>query len=211
MTGSGGVTRATPNTATRRYSPASPTARPSRGRERRPSTPSSSPAMSCPSCRSLACSLSRSRWPSLTPPTRTSPLRSTNSPHHGWHCSLRPGVSARGAGVLARSRKPGSRPVAPARARARAARTNIEAAVQRALNEPTSQRAGLRTRQATGVRASLGRLADGALSLEAFLEDGVSPAPSEARALADQFDAALAQLVRAAQDHRAPGPLPPLP
>jgi hypothetical protein len=100
--------------------------------------------------------------------------------------------------------------VGRARARARVARTNIEAAVQRALDEPTGGRTGLRTRQATGVLASLRRLADGALSLEAYLEDGVSPAPSEARALAEQLDAALAELARAAREHRAPGSLPPL-
>jgi uncharacterized membrane protein YccC len=97
-----------------------------------------------------------------------------------------------------------------ARAKARVDRTNTEAAVQRALDEPTGRRSGWRAQQATGVLASLRRLADGGLALEAYLEDGVSPAPAEARVLADQLDTALAELARAEREHRAPGTLPPL-
>jgi uncharacterized membrane protein YccC len=97
-----------------------------------------------------------------------------------------------------------------ARAQARVARTNTEAAVQRALDEPAGTRSGFRTAQATGVLASLRRLADGGLSLEAYLEDDVSPAPSEARVLAEQLDTALAELGRAEREHRAPATLPPL-
>jgi uncharacterized membrane protein YccC len=96
------------------------------------------------------------------------------------------------------------------RALARVARTNSEAAVQRALDEPAGRRTGLSTAQATGLMASLRRLADGCLALEAYLEDAASPAPPEARLLAAQLDAALGELARATHDQRAPGPLPPL-
>ena len=97
-----------------------------------------------------------------------------------------------------------------ARARARVARTNTEAAVQRALDEPSGKPTGLGTTEATSLLASLRRLADGGLALEAYLEDAVSPAPPEARLLAHQLDTALAELARATREHRAPGPLPPL-
>src|SRR5262249_22205939 len=97
-----------------------------------------------------------------------------------------------------------------ARARARVARTNIEAAVQRALDEPARKPSGLGTTHAIGVLASLRRLADGGLALEAYLDDVDSPAPPEARILAEQLDTALAELARAAREHRVPGPLPPL-
>ena len=49
-----------------------------------------------------------------------------------------------------------------ARARARVARTNTEAAVQRALDEPAGKRPGLEAGEATSLLASLRRLADGA-------------------------------------------------
>ena len=47
-----------------------------------------------------------------------------------------------------------------ARARARVARTNTEAAVQRALDEPSGKPTGLGTTEATSLLASLRRLAD---------------------------------------------------
>jgi uncharacterized membrane protein YccC len=97
-----------------------------------------------------------------------------------------------------------------ARARARVARTNTEAAVQRALGEPARNRTGFGAAQATGVLASLRRFADGCLALEAYLEDAESPAPPEARVLAEQLDTALAELAGAAREHRAPASLPPL-
>ena len=80
------------------------------------------------------------------------------------------------------------------RARARVARTNTEAAVQRALDEPAGKHDALGTSEATSLLASLRRLADGALALEAYLDDDPAPAPAEARRLAEQLDAALAEL-----------------
>jgi uncharacterized membrane protein YccC len=97
-----------------------------------------------------------------------------------------------------------------ARGRARVARTNTEAAVQRALDEPVGKHDTLGTSEATSLLASLRRLADGALALEAYLDDAVSPAAPEARPLAEQLDAALSELAQATREHRAPGPLPPL-
>jgi uncharacterized membrane protein YccC len=97
-----------------------------------------------------------------------------------------------------------------ARARARVARTNAEAAVQRALDEPAGRRAALGTTEATGLLASLRRAADGGLALEAYLDDAHSPAPPEAGLLAHQLEGALAELAQATREHRAPGPLPPL-
>lgn len=104
----------------------------------------------------------------------------------------------------------GSEDVRSARARARVARTNTEASVQRALFEPTGNRAGFGTAGAAGMLASLRRFADGALALEAYLEDGGPAAPPEARALADQLDATLGELADAARQRRAPEGLPPL-
>jgi uncharacterized membrane protein YccC len=100
--------------------------------------------------------------------------------------------------------------VRSARARARVARTNAEASVQRALFEPSRRLTGFGTADATGILASLLRFADGALALEAYFEED-QPAPlPEARAVADKLDAALAELASAARDRRAPGALPPL-
>jgi uncharacterized membrane protein YccC len=101
--------------------------------------------------------------------------------------------------------------VRSARARARLARTNTEASVQRALFEPGSRRAGVGTDRPTGILANMRRFADGALGLEAYLADGpVVPAPVEARPLAEQFDSALAELASAARERRSPTALPPL-
>jgi uncharacterized membrane protein YccC len=97
-----------------------------------------------------------------------------------------------------------------ARPRARVARTNTEAAVQRALGEPKGKRPGLPAAEAAAVLASLRRLADGALTLEAYLDDDVPAAPAQAAVLADQLDTALTELARAARECRAPSPLPPL-
>jgi uncharacterized membrane protein YccC len=97
-----------------------------------------------------------------------------------------------------------------ARTRARVARTNAEAAVQRALDEPAGKGAALGTTEATSLLASLRRLADGGLALEAYLDDAGTPAPPEAGLLVHQLDVALSELARATREHRAPGPLPPL-
>jgi uncharacterized membrane protein YccC len=97
-----------------------------------------------------------------------------------------------------------------ARTRARIARTNAEAAVQRALDEPAGKRIGLGTTEATSLLASLRRLADGGLALEAYLDDASSPAPPEAQLLARQLDVALTELADATRERRAPGPLPAL-
>lgn len=103
-----------------------------------------------------------------------------------------------------------------ARLRARVARTNTEAALQRALDEPARGGTGFGTAEVAGVLASLRRFADGALALVAYLEDSVAAAPPaggaqlEARALAGQLDAALAELAAAARECRAPRPLPAL-
>jgi uncharacterized membrane protein YccC len=100
--------------------------------------------------------------------------------------------------------------VAAARARARLARTNTEASVQRALLEPEIRRAQFGTDRATGILTSMRRFADGALALEAYFEDELPPAPPVARTLADQLDATLAEVAAAAREHRAPSGLPPL-
>jgi uncharacterized membrane protein YccC len=103
-----------------------------------------------------------------------------------------------------------------ARVGARVARTNAEAALQRALDEPARAGIGLGTAGAAGVLASLRRFADGALALWAYLEDSVAAAPPEGRgqlevrALADQLDAAFAELAAAVGERRAPRPLPQL-
>ena len=90
------------------------------------------------------------------------------------------------------------------------ARTNTEAAVQRALEEPAGNRHGLGAPQATSVLASLRRFADAGLALEAYLEDADAPAPAETRTLAEHLDTAMAELARATRAHRVPGPLPQL-
>jgi len=100
--------------------------------------------------------------------------------------------------------------VRQARARARVTRTNTEAAVQRALDEPAGKQTGLGATEATSLLASLRRLADGGLALEAYLEDAASPPSPAAVALAAQLDTALAELARSTREHRAPGALPPL-
>ena len=100
--------------------------------------------------------------------------------------------------------------VAAARDRARLARTNTEASVQRALLEPDIRRAQFGADRATGILTSMRRFADGALALEAYFEDELPPAPPVARTLADQMDATLAEVAAAAREHRAPSVLPPL-
>ena len=100
--------------------------------------------------------------------------------------------------------------VAAARARARLARTNTEASVQRALLEPELRHAQFGTDRATGILTSMRRFADAALALEAYFDDELPPVPPVARTLADQLDATLAELAAAAREHRAPSDLPRL-
>jgi uncharacterized membrane protein YccC len=100
--------------------------------------------------------------------------------------------------------------VVVARDRARLARTNTEASVQRALLEPEIRRAQFGTDRAIGILTSMRRFADGALALEAYFEDELPPAPPVARTLADQLEATLTELAAAAREHRAPSDLPPL-
>jgi uncharacterized membrane protein YccC len=100
--------------------------------------------------------------------------------------------------------------VAAARTRARLARTNTEASVQRALLEPQVRRAQFGTDRATGTLTSMRRFADAALALEAYFDDELPPAPPVARTLADQLDATLTELAAAAREHRPPSGLPPL-
>jgi uncharacterized membrane protein YccC len=100
--------------------------------------------------------------------------------------------------------------VADARARARLARTNTEASVQRALLDPSARRSQFGTDRASGTLTSMRRFADAALALEAYFDDELPPAPPVAWTLADQLDATLAELAAAAREHRAPSGLPPL-
>jgi uncharacterized membrane protein YccC len=100
--------------------------------------------------------------------------------------------------------------VSAARGRARLARTNTEALVQRALLEPDRHRSQFGTDRATGILTSLRRFADGALALEAYLQEDQPDPPPEARPFADQLDAVLSELAAAARDHRSPSALPPL-
>jgi len=104
-----------------------------------------------------------------------------------------------------------SEAVRSARARARVARTNAEASVQRALFEPTGNQVGLGAADATGLLASLRRFADGALALEAHFEEDRPPAaPEEARTIARELDTALAELASAVRYRRPPAALPAL-
>lgn len=97
------------------------------------------------------------------------------------------------------------------RARARVARTNAEASIQRALLEPQRGRAGFGTASSAGLLTSLRRLGDSAVTLDAYLGEGGPSAPPEARVLAEQIDTALAQLADAARARRAPAELPAMP
>src|SRR5437763_5607842 len=104
----------------------------------------------------------------------------------------------------------GDEAVRSTRTRARVARTNAEASVQRTLFEPTRNEVGFGTADATGILASLRRFADGALALEAHFEEDKPAVPAEARALADELDTALAEPASAARERRAPEMMPPL-
>jgi uncharacterized membrane protein YccC len=97
-----------------------------------------------------------------------------------------------------------------ARIHARIARTNTEALVQRILLEPERHHGGFGTAGATGILTSLRRFADGALALEAYLDDGAPDTPPETRPFADQLDVTMAELARSAREHRPPSGLPPL-
>jgi uncharacterized membrane protein YccC len=91
----------------------------------------------------------------------------------------------------------------------RRARTEAEASVQVAQAEPSKHRGDIDA--ALDVLASLRRLADGTLALEAVLEDEQArTAHPEVGPLAHELERALAALEAAERDGRRPPPLPPL-
>jgi uncharacterized membrane protein YccC len=96
-----------------------------------------------------------------------------------------------------------------ARLAGRRARTAAEISVEQAQAEPKHHRGDISADR--GLLASVRRLADGALALEAALEDerGRHPRPALAP-LARDVDAALTGLVSAERDGGAPGSLPAL-
>lgn len=95
------------------------------------------------------------------------------------------------------------------RSRARLARSNAEAIVERMLAEPAS-RASITPRAAVGLLAALRRHALGALALHAGLERGVREPVLGMAELAAQMTAALASLAAAVRSGDTPGPLPDL-
>ena len=91
----------------------------------------------------------------------------------------------------------------------RRARTEAEASVQVAQAEPSKHRGNIDT--ALDVLASLRRLADGTLALEAVLEDEQArTAHPEVGPLAHELERALIALEAAERDGRRAPPLPPL-
>jgi uncharacterized membrane protein YccC len=95
------------------------------------------------------------------------------------------------------------------RSRARLARSNAEATVERMLAEPAS-RASITPRIAVGLLAALRRHSLGALALHAGLERGVPEPVRGMDQLAAEMTAALASLATAVRSGTAPGPLPDL-
>src|SRR5204863_2709982 len=95
------------------------------------------------------------------------------------------------------------------RSRARLARSNGEAIVERMLAEP-ARRASIGPRVAVGLLAALRRHSLGALALHAGLERGVAEPVRGMSQLGAEMTAALAALAAAVRSGAAPGPLPPL-
>jgi uncharacterized membrane protein YccC len=89
------------------------------------------------------------------------------------------------------------------RAGARVTRTNVEAAVHRALSEP-GHGGGFGTSAAAGLLANMRRLADGAVALEADRPDTPRGAAPEARTLARELDRTMVELAAAARERRPP-------
>jgi uncharacterized membrane protein YccC len=99
--------------------------------------------------------------------------------------------------------------VRDARRAGRRARTAAELSVEQARAEPERHRGDISADR--GLLASARRLADGALALEAALEDERVRQPRPALApLAHDVDAALSGLVSAEREGGTPGPLPVL-
>jgi uncharacterized membrane protein YccC len=95
------------------------------------------------------------------------------------------------------------------RARARLARSNAEALIERMLAEPT-RRETIAHRTATGLLAAIRRHALAALALHAGVDRG-SGQPSPALSpLSEQMRRSLSMLADAAREGRAPDGLPPL-
>ena len=95
------------------------------------------------------------------------------------------------------------------RIRARLARSNAEAVVERMLAEPAS-RASIAPRTAVGLLAALRRHALGALALHAGLERGVHEPVRGMAQLAGEMTEGLAALAGAVRSGRPPAALPPL-
>ena len=77
--------------------------------------------------------------------------------------------------------------------------------------EPERHHVGFGTAGATGILTSLRRFADGALALEAYLEDGAPDTPPETRPFADQLDATMAEKAGTICPRAStPSDLPPL-
>ena len=97
-----------------------------------------------------------------------------------------------------------------ARERARVARTNTEAAVQRALEDPARDTARFR-HSASDRRAGESPALRRRLPRPRGVPRGrLRPRPPRHAFSPDQLDSALAELAGAAREHRAPGSLPPL-
>ena len=116
------------------------------------------------------------------------------------------------AAVLAGALTPGAadaEAVRRARSAARLARTNAEASLERALSEPERKRGDVSA--AAGVLFASRSLADAVLATDAHRLDGSGRQVVPGLApLAAQLDGAVAELVRAQRDQRAPDALPPL-
>jgi len=95
------------------------------------------------------------------------------------------------------------------RSRARLARSNAEAVVERMLDEPRSRRVLSRS-QALGLLAALRRHALAALALHSGLEQEPVTAVPGLREFRSQVDRSLALLADALREGRPPDPLPPL-
>lgn len=99
--------------------------------------------------------------------------------------------------------------LADLRSRARLARSNAEAVVERMLDEPRSRQI-LSAGRALALLAALRRHALAALALHSGLEQGAQPGVPGLAPFRSQIDASLATLADALRSNRPPDPLPPL-
>ena len=140
-------------------------------------------------------------WPTWAGATARTALGSMLSAHSEYVQALLNGFADPAHVDLAR--------IVAIRARARLARSNAEAVVERMLAEP-ERRAALEPRVTIGVLAALRRHALAALALHAGLERGVrAPVPGMDR-LAEQMTSALAALAASVRAGTPPPPLPDL-